>query len=252
MKVVAIVQARMGSTRFPGKVLESVCGKTLLRHVVERTKKANKIHKMVIATTSTDLDNVLVDEAVKIEGVDIFRGSEEDVLDRYYRAARETKAELVVRITSDCPLIDPVILDSMIGLFLRKITDNSPVDYLSNTLIRTFPRGLDAEVFPFEVLEKAFNQAKEAFQREHVTPYIWQNPDMFRLECFKNGEDLSFYRWTVDEKEDLHLIREIYKELYHEGRCFLLNEVLELFKQRPQLLKINAAIKQKSLKHEQG
>ncbi len=247
MKVAAIIQARMGSTRLPGKILEPICGKPLLQHVVERIKKVQKIDEIVIATTTSERDTVLAKEVARIEGVGFFRGSEEDVLDRYYRAAQKVGAEVIVRITADCPLIDPVIIDAMIGSYLKKSAGANSVDYLSNTLMRTFPRGLDTEVFPFAILERAFNEAREEYQREHVTPYIWQNPEIFTLECFKNEEDLSFHRWTVDEKEDLRLVREIYKELYQEGRCFLLNEVVDLFRRQPQLLEINAHIRQKEL-----
>jgi len=247
MKVTAIIQARMGSTRFPGKVLELVSGKTILQHAIERIKKVREVDKIVIATTISERDNVLAKEAARIEEVDVFRGSEDDVLDRYYRAAQQSGGEVIIRITSDCPLIDPVIIDKMIEVYIKRITERTPIDYLSNTLVRTFPRGLDVEVFSQKVLTKAFHEAKEYYQREHVTPYLWQHPDIFKLECFKNEEDLSFHRWTVDEEEDLFLVREIYKELYHEGRCFLLNEVLELFRRRPELLNINAHIKQKNL-----
>ena len=141
----------MGSTRLPGKILEPICGKPLLQHVVERIKKVQKIDEIVIATTTSEKDTILTREAATIEGVLIFRGSEEDVLDRYYRVAQKVGAEVIVRITADCPLIDPVIIDAMIGSYLKKITGDNSVDYLSNTLVRTFPRGLDAEVFPFAV-----------------------------------------------------------------------------------------------------
>ena len=247
MKVAAIIQARMGSTRLPGKILEPICGKPLLQHVVERIKKVQKIDEIVIATTTSERDNVLANEVARIQEIGIFRGSEEDVLDRYYRVAQKAGAEVIIRITSDCPLIDPVVIDAMIEIFLKRITEKAPIDYLSNTLVRTFPRGLDAEVFSFAALEKAFCEAKEGYQREHVTPYIWQNPDIFKQECFKNEEDLSFHRWTVDEVEDLRLVREIYKELYRGGHCFLLKEVVDLFRRQPQLLDINAHIRQKEL-----
>ncbi len=247
MKVVAIVQARMGSTRFPGKVLGSICGKTMIYHVVERIKRAQKIDEIVVATTCSDRDDILVREVERIENVYVFRGSEEDVLDRYYRAAQKTGAEVIVRITSDCPLIDPGVVNTMIGIYVNEVTEETPVDYLSNTLVRTFPRGLDAEVFSFHALERAFHDAKEVYQREHVTPYIYQRTDIFKLECFKNEEDLSFHRWTVDVEEDLRLIREIYKELYQDGHCFLFHDVIELLKKRPQLLEINAHIRQKRM-----
>jgi spore coat polysaccharide biosynthesis protein SpsF len=252
MKVSTIIQARMGSIRFPGKVLEPICGKTMVRHVVERTKEAHNINEIVVATTHSHRDDILVKEVTEIGGVIIFRGSEEDVLDRYYNAAKKTRAEVIVRITADCPLIDPAVLDAMIEVYLKRVAENKQVDYLSNILKRTFPRGLDAEVFSFHALERAFHDAKEVYQREHVTPYIYQRTGIFKLECFENEEDLSFHRWTVDVEEDLQLIREIYKELYQDGHCFLLHDVVNLFKRRPQLLEINASIKQKNLKHEQG
>ena len=249
MKIVAIIQARMGSTRFPGKVLETICGKAMITHVIERTKEAKRISQIIVATTSSEKDDRLVREVEQIEVISVFRGNEEDVLERYYRAAQQNGAEVIVRITSDCPLIDPAIMDRMIEVYVKRITERTPVDYLSNTLVRTFPRGLDAEVFSLNALERAFHEAKKYYQREHVTPYIWRHPRKFTLECFKNNEDLSFHRWTVDEKEDLQLIREIYRELYGEGRCIHFKEVIDLFTRRPHLCEINAHITQKELVH---
>ena len=249
MKIVAIIQARMGSTRFPGKVLKPICGKTMIFHVISRIKEAKRIHEIVVATTSSKKDDRLVRKLENIDGVTVFRGSEDDVLDRYYRAAQQISAEVIIRITSDCPLIDPAIMDRMIEVYVKRITERTPVDYLSNTLVRTFPRGLDVEVFSLNALERAFHEAKKYYQREHVTPYIWQHPRKFTLECFKSNKDLSFHRWTVDEKEDLQLIREIYRELYGEGRCFHFKEVIDLFTRRPHLYEINAHITQKELVH---
>lgn len=213
MKVVCIIQARMGSTRLPGKVMLGLCGKTVLGHVIERVKMVKNIDEIVIATTTKEDDSIIVEEALKYD-VKVFRGSEEDVLSRYYYAAKENDADVVVRITSDCPLIDPEIIDEMLSRFKYLYKENK-VDYLSNTLERTFPRGLDAEIFSFKILEDAFINAEKYHQREHVTPYIYENANKFKLVGgYQKDIDYSYHRWTLDTEEDFELIRRIYLHLY--------------------------------------
>lgn len=245
MKVVCIIQARMGSTRLPGKVMLDLCGKTVLGHVIERVEKVENIDEIVIATTTKEDDIVIEEEALKY-GVKVFRGSEEDVLSRYYYAAKENEADVVVRITSDCPLIDPEIVNEMINKFKFLYKENR-IDYLSNTLERTFPRGLDTEIFSFEMLEETFINADKQYQREHVTPYMYENPNKFSLVGYENEIDYSQYRWTLDTEEDFELIKKIYDELYRNEYIFCFSEVLELFKRNPGLSNINSCIKQKSL-----
>lgn len=242
MKTVCIIQARMGSTRLPGKVMLDLCGKTVLEHVIQRVKRVKNIDEIVIATTIDKKDNVIVEEAMKC-GVKVFRGSEEDVLSRYYYAAKENKADVVVRITSDCPLIDPEITQRTIDYYL---INKDKFDYVSNTLERTFPRGLDTEIFGFKVLEKAFNEATLQPDREHVTPYIWDNPNMFSLGCYKNDVDYSKYRWTLDTEEDFELIKRIYEKLFYlKSNDFSMEDILKVYEKDADLFYINNMIKQK-------
>lgn len=240
MKVTAIVQARMGSTRLPRKVMRTLIDKTVLEHIIERLKKSKKIDSVVIATTVNSKDDIIAEEALRI-GVPVFRGSEEDVLSRYYYAAKESKADIIVRITSDCPLIDPNVIDDMIGFYCEKNYDmvtNGGQD-LSN---RTYPRGLDAAIFSFETLEETYNCGKEQYEKEHVTPYIYENKKVF---YYKNDVDYSKHRWTLDTQKDWELMSAIYDALYKGEHDFYMDEIINLFIQRPELLKINEKIKQK-------
>lgn len=244
MKTVCIIQARMGSTRLPGKVMLDLCGKTVLEHVIQRVKRVKNIDEIVIATTTDKKDDVIIEEALKC-GAKVFRGSEEDVLSRYYYSAKENEADIIIRITSDCPLIDPEVANDVIDFYFRNM---DKFDYVSNTLERTFPRGLDTEVFSFKVLEKAFNEATLQRDREHVTPYIWDNPNMFSLGCYKNDVDYSKYRWTLDTEEDFELIRRIYKELFcMKNNDFSMEDILKVYENNKELIEINKDIKQKKI-----
>ena len=208
MRLVAIIQARMGSTRLPGKVLKDIHGRTMLARVVRRSMRSALIDKVVVATTKNKVDDVIVSECESL-GVSSFRGSEADVLDRYYEAAKTFSADIVVRITSDCPLIDPEIIDRVVHAFL----DSSP-DYASNTIKSTYPRGLDVEVFTFGALERAWREASAGFPSTCTSHlYIYQHPDLFKILSVTCDENWSNYRWTVDTKEDLDLIRAIYAKI---------------------------------------
>ncbi|WP_058953760.1 cytidylyltransferase domain-containing protein [Clostridium tyrobutyricum] len=244
MNIVCIVQARTGSTRLPGKVIKKICGKTVLEHDIDRLKRVKNIDKIIIATTTLEKDNAIVEEAKRMD-VDYFRGSEEDVLSRYYYAAKENNGDVVVRITSDCPLIDSEVTEKIIQYYLY---NNAKYDYVSNTIDRTYPRGLDTEVFSFKALEKAFNEAESLRDKEHVTPYIWDNPSIFRLAQYKNEIDYSNLRWTLDTKEDFELISKIYGYLYKEkGNEFNLEDILNLYVGHPELREINENIEQKQI-----
>jgi spore coat polysaccharide biosynthesis protein SpsF len=240
--VAAIIQARMGSSRLPNKVMKSICGKTVLEHVIERVGQCKEIDDIIIATTTFDRDNVIADEALRC-GVKYFRGSEDDVLSRYYYAAEEYKADIIVRITSDCPLIDPAISDNVI-----KFYRNNKYDIVTNAGIdlsqRTYPRGLDTEVFSFKVLEAAFKNATKGYQREHVTPYIYEN---CKKAYYKNPIDFSRYRWTLDTDDDLKLIDSVYKYLYKGKHNFYFNDIIELMDKHPELAKINEHVEQKKI-----
>jgi spore coat polysaccharide biosynthesis protein SpsF len=241
------MQARMGSTRLPGKVMMDLCGKTVLEHDLLRLHAARRLDTIVVATTIHPRDDRIAAEARRC-GAGVFRGSEEDVLARYYHAAIENRAEVVVRITSDCPLFDPALLDAMLDRFFETRQEERPLDYLSNTFgRRTFPRGLDAEIFTFAALERAFNEARQDYEREHVTPYLHQHPEIFRLDGFCGETDNSHYRWTLDTKEDLELIRSAYRALYREGEIFSTRQALELMATKPQLAALNAHVEQKKL-----
>lgn len=242
LKVVCIVQARMGSTRLAGKVLKKVSGETILAHVINRLKRVGNINEIVVATTVLHRDDVLVKECERLN-VEYFRGSEEDVLARYYFAAKEYLADVVVRVTSDCPLIDSEITEIIIQYYLDNI---EKYDYVSNTVDRTFPRGLDIEVFSFNSLERAFNETSRKRDREHVTPYIWENPKTFRTKQYKNIKDYSEQRWTLDTEEDLELITKIY-ENFTDKSYFGLNEILKLMEEQPDLKYINMCVEQKKL-----
>jgi spore coat polysaccharide biosynthesis protein SpsF len=243
-KTAAIIQARMGSTRLPGKVMKDLKGKPVLWHVIERVKQAENIDQIIIATTTHRRDEIIFEKA-KEWGVKAYRGSEEDVLERYYEAANNYETDTVVRITSDCPLIDPHVIDEIVKYYNNNdytLVTNAGSD-LNN---RTYPRGLDTEVFSFEVLEKAYKNVEKKYQREHVTPYIYENyNDIF---YYKNNKDLSNYRLTLDTKEDFELIKILYDKLYQGEHDFYLNEIIEVLNKNKELLKINQKIKQKELK----
>lgn len=240
MKIAAIIQARMGSTRLSGKVMKDIKGKTVLSHVIERVSQSKLIGEIIIATTVLDRDNVIEAEAIKC-GVKVYRGSEEDVLGRYYHAAKENNVDTIIRITSDCPVIDPYVIDEIIRLYLDEEYD-LVTNAGSDLTQRTYPRGLDTEVFSFKVLEIAFQRAKEKYQREHVTPFIYERNN--KVYYFKNEVDYSKYRWTLDTEEDFQLINEIYNRLYKDKHNFYLHDIIELFKQDPNLFTINAHIEQ--------
>jgi spore coat polysaccharide biosynthesis protein SpsF len=239
---VAIIQARLGSTRLPGKVFKTLSGRPMLWHVVDRLSHSKMLDKIIIATTTQPEDDQ-VEGFCSANNILCYRGSSNDVLSRYYETAKIYSAEIVIRITSDCPVIDPYILDDMLRQFISE--DN--IDYMSNSIQRTFPRGLDAEIFTFATLEKTFTEAKLDYEHEHVTPYIYHNPEKFTIKNYANEKDLSSYRWTVDTAEDFRLIEEIYNSLYQKDKIFLFKDILQLIEKRPELIKINQDIKQKKL-----
>jgi spore coat polysaccharide biosynthesis protein SpsF len=242
MKVIGIVQVRMGSTRLPGKVMKKIKGETVLFFVIERMKQSELIDQIVIATTTNKQDDVVVKEAERLK-VDCFRGNEEDVLSRYYRAAQKYDADIVVRITSDCPLIDSKIVDKVIRKHIE-----SDADYTSNTIKRTYPRGFDVEVINFNVLAEAYKNASEKYQREHVTLYIKEHAEKFKLQNIeaKGKLDRPDIRITVDTKEDFELIKKII--LHFDDIEFTAEDIIDFLNKNPKLLEINKNIKQKEVK----
>lgn len=245
-KIVCIIQARTGSTRLPNKVLLPLEGKALLLRVVDRVLKSKYIDAVVVATTTNPNDQKIVD-LVKDYKPDVFvsRGSEEDVLDRYYRAAKEFGADIVVRITSDNPMIDPDLIDRAVKEFLAQ----PALDYASNNIgVRTFPRGTDVEVVRFSTLERVWQTAKEPIDREHVTIHIKRFPEKFKTHSVQNKVDLSFHRWTVDEQADYELAKTIYSRLYPRKPNFRMSDILKLFDEDPDLIKINQHVEQQNKK----
>lgn len=243
-KVGIIVQARMGSTRLPGKVMLPLLKRPVLQRVVERLSASRTADELIIATTKKKADASIVSLANKL-GVKCYRGSEMNVLSRYYGAAKKHKIDIVVRVTSDCPLIDSEILDRMVDRFIKLNEGKSKCDYLSNTIVRTFPRGLDIEIFLFKVLEKAQKEAKNKIHKEHVTPYINQNPHWFRLNNYRDASNKSHLRWTLDEQSDYALIRQIYQRLGKNHVTSRYADILTLFEQDPALARINSHVEQK-------
>ena len=240
MKVVAIIQARMGSSRLPGKVLRDIQGQSMLGRVVNRVRRACSIDEVLVATTDCSADDPIVQECRRCS-VPVFRGNEDDVLDRYLRAAQWTNAEVVVRITADCPLIDAEITDKTVRAFLAERPD-----YASNVMVRTYPRGLDTEVITVPTLEGAWRNADQPHQRAHVTPYIYEHPDNFRLLSVTGDIDYSQHRWTVDTAADLEFVRAIYARLEKRPE-FLWRDVLALLEREPELIEINRSVPQKAL-----
>ncbi|MFH1265020.1 MAG: glycosyltransferase family protein [Planctomycetota bacterium] len=240
MNVVAIIQARMGSTRLPGKVLLDLAGRTMLARVVRRVGRAALIDEVMVATADAPDDDAIVEECRRLR-VPCFRGSEHDVLDRFHRAAIAHRADVVVRITADCPLIDPEVTDRVIRAFV----DERP-DYASNILRRTYPRGLDTEVMTAAALVRASSEAGEAYQRTHVTPYLYQHPKSFRLLSVAGVEDLSAHRWTVDSPRDLQFARAVYQRMAGDD-AFSWHDVCRLVAEEPTLADLNRDVRQKAL-----
>ncbi|MBN1824457.1 MAG: glycosyltransferase family protein [Endomicrobiales bacterium] len=237
MKITAIIQARMGASRLPGKVLMDMVGKTVLERVIERVKLSKMVNEVVVATTVNEKDRKIIALCGKI-GVPCFPGSEDDVLDRFYQAAKSYGPDHIVRITSDCPLMDSHIIDDVVRLHLAEKSD-----YTSNTLEETYPDGEDVEIFTFNALEKAWREAKLQSEREHVTPYIWKNSSVFKLSVKKNEINLSGKRWTLDEERDYAFIKRIYEELYPGNPNFGIKEIAEYIKNNKNVESINSEIK---------
>ncbi|WCF07929.1 glycosyltransferase family protein [Paenibacillus thiaminolyticus] len=241
MRIVLIIQARMGSSRLPGKVMLDLCGKTVLEHVIDRCRAISLVDHLVVATTVNTEDD-RIEQCCLRQGISCYRGDEYDVLARYYKAAKKYRADIVVRVTSDCPLIDPGLAEEVICMFLEQ----PEVEYCSNDLIETFPRGLNVEVFSFRALEYAYEHAVNAYEREHVTPYIYEHPERFRVATLTSNVDYSRHRWTLDTKKDWILISEIYRLLY-QGDIMPWKEVIDLVERYPELPLINADVVQKKL-----
>jgi spore coat polysaccharide biosynthesis protein SpsF len=287
-KTIAIIQARMGATRLPGKVLRDIAGQPMLVRVVERSRRASLLDGFVVATT-TEVQDDAVAELCRERGYPCYRGEQQDVLDRYYQAARQTGAEVIARITADCPVIDPDLINETVRLVTEHWSpfDNAPwpdrqgrqgrlntdhFDFAANRLPppwgRTYPIGLDVEACTFPALERAWKEATEPYQREHVMPYLYEgvnlqpatcnlqlaarilqigvSPHGFHVALLNHDPDYGALRWTVDTPEDLELIRQVYARF--SGRDdFGWRDILTLFEREPELAKLNASIKAKGM-----
>ena len=259
-RVVAIIQGRMSSSRLPGKILADIVGQPMLQRVFIRTSRAASVSQTVFATTTDSTDNPVA-EYCDFSGIPFTRGSQFDVLDRYYQAAKESNADVVVRITADCPVIDSELIDNVVNTLLE-----DEYDFVCNRLpppwSRTYPIGLDVEACTFNVLEKAWKEAKEPQHREHAMPYFYEDVELtkqnrtletgtsprgYNIALLHHTTDFGDYRWTVDTPEDLEFMRQVYS--HFGGRDdFTWKEVLDLVHDNPELMKINAGVQHKTLK----
>ena len=243
MRTIAIIQARMSSSRLPGKVLLDIAGKPMLARVVERTRRARTVDEVLIATTTDPADDP-IEAFCHEQDYPVYRGSMFDVLDRFYQAARQARADVIVRVTADCPVIDPGVIDQTVDAFWQRGADFA-CNRLPPPWKRTFPIGLDTEVCSFAGLERAWKEAKLTFEREHVMPYFYDLEGRFKVVVVDYEQDYGAYRWTVDTAEDLHLLREIFAR-FNGNDTFTWLDVLHLVQREPELLIINAGVHHKS------
>jgi len=230
----------MGSERLPGKVLLDIRGQTMLERVVRRVQRAQRIEKVVVATTTSPADDPVAAVAASL-GASVTRGSEEDVLDRFHQAAEEAGAATIVRVSADSPLVDPEVIDMVVDAYM-----SSDADYASNKLEPSFPLGLDVEAFSREALEKVWKSARESYERSHVTLGIYAEPSEFKLVPVTTTPDRHDWRWTVDTEEDLRFVREIFFRLAGSND-FSWRDVVELIEKEPTLAEINAHLKPKDV-----
>ena len=242
LKVVAIVQARMGSTRLPGKVLKMVAGRSLIAHQINRLRRAQRLDGLCVAISDLPGDDILADHLTGL-GVPVVRGSETDVLDRFYRAALAQQADIAVRFTGDCPLSDPALVDTLIDMFTR---GDPPPDYAAIDVSR-YPRGLDAEVVRIDSLRQAWTEAEAPFEREHVMPFLWRRPDRFRLAYLGDAGIEAPWRWCVDTEQDLTLVRHLLEELLPVNPAFGWREADAAMRRHPDWALINRDVVQKTL-----
>ncbi|HEY3250571.1 MAG TPA: glycosyltransferase family protein [Ignavibacteria bacterium] len=236
--IAVIVQARTGSTRFPSKILQLISGKTVLMLMLERVQYSKYGKNVIVATTDEEEDNVIF-ELCRQNNIKCFRGNPIDLLDRHFKSAVVLGADIAVKIPSDCPLIDPSIIDKVVDCYIEN-QDN--YDFVSNLHPPTYPDGNDVEVMSMKTLERAWKEAEKPFEREHTTPYIWDNPDKFRIGNVEWETGLNYsmsHRWTLDYPADYDFIKAVYEELYEDDPFFGLNDILALLEQKPGIKQIN-------------
>lgn len=239
--ITAIIQARVSSTRLPGKVLENFSGNTLLGHIINRLAYSKYISNIIVATTTNPADDALV-EWLELNKVSYFRGNESDVLNRYFEAAKKFNASHIARITSDDPFKDPEIIDAVASLYLEE-----SLDFAFNNKPPSFAEGLDTEIFSFRALSLAEENAKDPFEREHVTQFFYRNPEKFKQKNLLSPIDFSQFRWTIDTLEDMTMAKVVYEALYKPGKIFLTNEILSLIESRPEIAQINQGVKRSDM-----
>lgn len=244
MRVVSMIEARMRSSRLPGKILRPAVGKPMLELLIERLRRARRIDQIVVATTENPADDAIEQLARRL-GVGCFRGSEEDVLDRVLQAAQSVAADILVETTGDCPLMDPEVVDHLVGIYLA-----NKYDYVANVLKRTYPAGLDIQVFATAVLAKVASLTEDPADREHVSLYIYEHPERFKLHNVESALPEKYWdlRLTLDTPEDYALIAAIYDALYPNNPAFRLSDVLQLFDRRPELRDLNAEVHDKPVR----
>ncbi|MCR4673571.1 MAG: glycosyltransferase family protein [Lachnospiraceae bacterium] len=242
MKVNAIIQARCGSSRFPEKVFADINGKPLIWHVVNRLSFAKTVDDVIVATTTSPKDDKL-EEWCKKEGRHCFRGNEDDVLNRYYMASKAYPSDVVVRITADDPFKEPKVIDAVV----QKLLDEKK-DLVTNNFPPSFPEGLDCEAFTFDVLEKMEKEAKDPFEREHVTQYVYRNTDMFQIGNVTSQIPLSHFRWTIDTVDDYEMVKAIYKNRKKDANGnLLMDEILAILQEHPEIELINSKVKRSTM-----
>ena len=234
-----IIQARMASSRFPGKVLREIEENPMLLYMLKRVSAAKNIDKVILATSTEASDEPIASLCDKL-GITCYKGSHEDVLDRYYKSAKKHNVDTIVRLTADCPLVDPHLIDNMVETYQKEA-----YDYIGNTMPPkwTFPVGMDVEVFSFEALELAWRNEKDLEEREHVTFHFWKNPQTFSVFRYDLKEDLSRYRLTVDYPEDFEVVKSILTALYHKNPLFSMYDVINFLNKNPNIYKMNANVK---------
>jgi spore coat polysaccharide biosynthesis protein SpsF len=240
VKTLVVIQARLGSTRFPGKILLPLAGRPLLERMIERVRAATTPGAIVVATTTDPADRPIKELCSRLDVV-CFRGHPTDLLDRHYRVARQHKADVVVKIPSDCPLIDPAVVDRVIGYFHA---NPGRFDYVSNLHPPSYPDGNDVEVMSLAALEEAWKKATKSFEREHTTPYLWEHPERFRIGNIHWDVGLDYamtHRWTIDYPEDYLLVKAVFEDLWEPGaRPFSVLDILLLLQRRPDIAQLNA------------
>lgn len=239
--ITAIVQARTGSTRLPNKIFVDLCGKPLIWHIINRLKYSKLIDKIVVATTTNPNDEKLV-KWCNDNNIPAFRGSEDDVLSRFFFCAKEHKSSIIVRITADDPFKDPKIIDQVIDVLI-----NEALDFAYNNNPPSFPEGLDTEVFTYDALKIAYDNAKDIYEREHVTQYMYRHPEIFKQKNISYKENISYLRWTLDTSEDYILINNIYSALYQDNELFYMNDILNYLNNHPELSKINSKVQRSAM-----